>query len=371
MMFPTESVRYTCTPEAYNLAKICLKRIGPSGHLVNILHDQTYVRYDQNYSGGKGTTAAENELFSEIVSIISNEVNRNTRVLEIGCGNGRLISLISNLSLNCFGIDPSYSGSDYRINPSQKLECLVENADLIIFRHVLEHISDPWRFLSLYIGKSPNKLFYIEVPSLDWIKESNAFFDIYYEHAHYFTMESLKDLFHDQSRSGTLYDGQYIWCLGTLRTNKVDYYINLLDESKNNLASDSTGSFRIRDSDAVDFYTELFPDIDVAALIHDLFFKDPSIRRAFYGAAAKAATLIWLGTHYYGYQNIKSAMPILIDDADHRQGKYLSGTDIPIMSFDTARIKNMIDEVLVTNPRYLAQIDQRAAVFGIRTRMAF
>ncbi len=52
-------------------------------------------------------------------------------------------------------------------------------------------------------------------------------------------------------------------------------------------------------------------------------------------------------------------------------------TRVPVYSAMTllsgklvARMKNMIDEVLVTNPRYLTQIEQRAAVFSIRTRMA-
>lgn len=89
------------------------------------------------------------------------------------------------------GLDLNYGGID-TLSANEKF-------DLIILRHVLEHIPDPSNFLiEIKNLLNPDGKLYVEVPSLEYILDGGYNFDIstYFQNAHFihFTTRSLSDL---------------------------------------------------------------------------------------------------------------------------------------------------------------------------------
>ena len=120
-------------------------------------------------------------------------------VLEIGCGDGYFLDLLEEAGfLDVAGFDGAYSGSDPRIqNRYFGEEDYGFNADIILMMQVLEHIPEPVNFLQKLIStnSNANAIFVIEVPSYDWIKSNEAWWDLSYEHCNYFTEQSFKEIF--------------------------------------------------------------------------------------------------------------------------------------------------------------------------------
>ena len=84
-----------------------------------------------------------------------------------------------------------------RNNSANYAEIPTTKYDLIIARHILEHIFNP-RYLMDYIGSilSNEGILYFEVPSpLNMMREGLSYF-LWEEHSSYFTIKSLRKLFH-------------------------------------------------------------------------------------------------------------------------------------------------------------------------------
>jgi len=76
----------------------------------------------------------------------------------------------------------------------------IEQADVIVCRHTLEHIPAVQSFLKdirLAIGSGTNTLLFFEVPDSVRVLEEGAFWDVYYEHCSYFSSDSLCALFNN------------------------------------------------------------------------------------------------------------------------------------------------------------------------------
>lgn len=71
-------------------------------------------------------------------------------------------------------------------------------ADVVICRHVIEHIPDPAVLLSTIrqalVGSSQARVFF-ETPCAEWILANKAIWDFFYEHCSYFSADSLTTAF--------------------------------------------------------------------------------------------------------------------------------------------------------------------------------
>jgi len=125
-------------------------------------------------------------------------------VLEIGCGAGGILSRYVDIGCEVLGLDfdEKYLEEARHHNiPVRKgsLEQLAskEKFDLIILSHVLEHIKNPSQFLVTLSGHLTDEgVLYIEVPSLDNVKNGGYHYDLmeFFQNAHviHFTDKSLK-----------------------------------------------------------------------------------------------------------------------------------------------------------------------------------
>jgi SAM-dependent methyltransferase len=117
-------------------------------------------------------------------------------LVEIGCGKGFFLELLAARGCTISGFDPTYEGSNPRVQRSLFTSTASFRAKGIVLRHVLEHIVDPVAFLAhVRDGNAGDGRIYIEVPCFDWVSRHRAWFDIFYEHVNYFRLEDFSRLF--------------------------------------------------------------------------------------------------------------------------------------------------------------------------------
>jgi len=184
--------------------------------------DENIMVYDANYQNEQNYSIFFKNYLNEIVQYFKNNFSKENKIVEIGSGKGYFLNLLEDNGFhNVVGFDPAYEGTKENIIKdyySEKYKGVY--ADLIILRHTLEHISEPFEFLKeIAVANSFKGKVFIEVPCFDWIKDKEAFWDIFYEHCNYFTKESLTNMF-DDFEVGELFNGQYIYILADLKNLK-------------------------------------------------------------------------------------------------------------------------------------------------------
>jgi SAM-dependent methyltransferase len=137
--------------------------------------------------------------------LIADHDLRGKDVVEIGCGNGAFLDLICAKGGNRgFGFDPSgrprdegANGEDVRIFADYYGGAYGHyKGDLVICRHVLEHIEEPDSFVDLLRSamKDESSRLFVEVPNGMYTLVTGHIWDLIYEHCSYFCESSLSRL---------------------------------------------------------------------------------------------------------------------------------------------------------------------------------
>ena len=184
------------------------------------------LKYDADYQNEQAYSPAFKHHLDEVLTLISRNFDLNGFGVEIGCDKGYLFELLRAQSANVYGYDPAYEGSNTRIKKEYYMGDNIANPpDYIILRHVLEHIPSSWQFLEqLAADCHPGTQIYIEVPCFEWIVFNNAFYDIFYEHVNYFTLDVLSGAFSVVAESGIFFGGQYLYIIADLASYHVPQY---------------------------------------------------------------------------------------------------------------------------------------------------
>ena len=130
------------------------------------------------------------------------------KILEIGCGQGEFLSLLCVKGDNQgIGFDPAYLEDRHRPLPGERVTFIKDDyserydqyqADFYCCKMTLEHIARPAEFVGMVrraIGEQVNATVFFQVPDVKRILSETAFWDIFYEHCSYFSLESLTRLF--------------------------------------------------------------------------------------------------------------------------------------------------------------------------------
>lgn len=210
--------------KASSSADIVLVQDAASGLIFNQAFDADKLSYDSNYQNEQAHSAEFQKHLGDVEVIIARHF-KGQQLIEVGCGKGYFLGLLSNLGYAITGIDPAYEGDNATVIKAPFTRGLGLTADSVVLRHVLEHISDPVAFLAEIAAANQGGQIYIEVPCFDWIVDHRAWFDVFYEHVNYFRLEDLRRLFGSVHEIGHLFGGQYLYIvadLGSLRLTSAD-----------------------------------------------------------------------------------------------------------------------------------------------------
>lgn len=114
-----------------------------------------------------------NRRHSQLANMIDNEIGKNKKILEIGCGNAYTLIYLSSKGHSCVGVEPGFDQWDAIKNKDIKIhQCVFgdvkfnEKFDIVLLEHLLEHIPNPIDFLfQINSIMTENGLLFIEVPN--------------------------------------------------------------------------------------------------------------------------------------------------------------------------------------------------------------
>jgi SAM-dependent methyltransferase len=279
--------------------------------------------YDAHYQNEQGHSTAFRTHMHAIADLIELKMGRENLV-EVGCGKGTFFEMLLERGIDVTGFDPTYEGTNPRIQRLYFGPELNISGDGLILRHVLEHIADPVGFLvKLAEANGRRGLIYIEVPCLDWTCRHQAWFDICYEHVNYFRLSDFGRIFGRVVHADRAFGGQYLTVIADLATLRAP----------------------VRDPhDAV-----VFPG-DLTRSLHEDCDSETG-HAVVWGGASKGVIFSLLRE--------RRGFPVdrVIDINPAKQGRYLPATGIKVMSPE----EGLADlphgaRIYVMNPNYLEEI---------------
>lgn len=341
---PNSPLKNIC--EEQSLGPLRLRRNSELLFVENEAFDPDLITYDENYENCQSYSLKFKEHMISVLNLLKTLLPKGSTLVEVGCGKGSFVDLVQTDGyFEIRGFDSSYNGS----NPAIEKRYLTSEdritADLIVLRHVLEHIHNPYNFLSMLKVVFGSAKIYIEVPNFDWIVSNNAFFDITYEHVNYFTQHSLKSLFYSSgSTTGLLFDDQYQYVISD---------ISWLNPNFHKLYN--FGSWTLLSLD------QMFSSMNTKIQYLDQLANNRSV--FLWGAGTKGAIFL---AHCARQNTLIDKIKFVIDINPNKIGKYLPGAKIKIRSKDEF-FSTVVpgDVLLISNPAYNDEILLEISAAGL------
>jgi SAM-dependent methyltransferase len=285
------------------------------------------VDYDAAYQNEQGGSSQFRAHMEAVADLVDDKIGR-TGLIEVGCGKGTFLELLSARGAEVTGFDPTYEGESPLVKREYFSPSLGMRGEGLILRHVLEHITDPVAFLrQLAEANGDRGLIYIEVPCLDWICTNKSWFDIFYEHVNYFRLSDFSRIFGRVVHADRAFGGQYLRVIADLSTLR---------------------SPRRNPDDAVRFPDDITKRLEAQT---ETGGEDDIV----WGGASKGVIFSLLRD--------RAGHPVgrVIDINPAKQGRYLSATGLRVMSPEEGlRDAAPGATILVMNPNYLDEIRQMA-----------
>jgi 2-polyprenyl-3-methyl-5-hydroxy-6-metoxy-1,4-benzoquinol methylase len=269
-------------------------------------------------------------------------LNEQSYMVEVAANDGYLLQYVKVLGIPCTGIEPTAStaqaarakGIDiieefFGVNLAKQLVADGKQADLTAANNVLAHVPDINDFVAGFTALlKANGVATFEFPHLLNLIELNQFDTIYHEHFSYLSLTAVQHIFAANGLS--VFDVQELPTHGgSLRVfaQRNDTGLQVISDQVH-LMLQKEESVGMR---TAEYYTgfqgksEKVKDDFVAFLI-EAKRKGKSV--AAYGAAAKGNTLM-------NFAGIRSDLiQFVVDKNPAKQGKYMPGSRIPIVSED-------------------------------------
>ena len=305
----------------------------------NAAFDPNLIQYDTDYQNNQCVSASFEQHTRDVLEILKASYPEGSTLVEVGCGKGEFLELVqSDGYFVISGFDGAYEGNNPDIE--KRFLDLSDSiaADLVILRHVLEHIQRPHEFLALLAAVFDGADIYIEVPEFDWIKSQQTFFDITYEHVNYFTTQALSKLFVSPGQQGVLFGDQYQYIVGKLSDLDLNAYGRAYE------TDDGWSTLR---------FDELFPNL--LSVITDLEAASGECSIYVWGAATKGVMFC---------HHLKRLRPDIfrrvyaaVDINPMKANRYLPSAHLPILDVDGfCRSTSGADLVVIMNPNYQQEI---------------
>ena len=304
------------------------------GHVYNTRFEYSNIPYAEKPNLMFNQGAVWSGFIKALRSHLLSQLPRDPVVVEIGHGDGSFISSLAddNAGGRFIGFDPHGAVHDQggvslrpeMFEPGRHLEEL--KPDLIVSRHVLEHLMNPLAFLqeisfaASCLGIRP--LAYLEVPCIDRVFETGRTVDFYYEHSSQFTTESFTQMV---SRCGAEiieidhgYDGEVVF--GLMRLGHGTDHLKHATEA----LRFSNGA---RQADTI-----------IRQQLSDLCRSNKRV--AVWGGTGKSAAFM----QRYGVD--AERFPVVVDDDTKKVGTFVPGTGQKILFRDWL-LEHPVDVVII------------------------
>lgn len=269
-------------------------------------------------------------------------LDENKKVFEIACNDGYLLQYFKPHGVPVLGVEPAANVADAAIKKGIEVETefwgketsemISEKhgkADLIIGNNVLAHVPDINSFVEgLRLALKENGTITMEFPHLLELMQFNQFDTIYQEHFSYFSLLTVCEIFAEHGLK--IYDVEGLSTHGgSLRIYAAHKENEKLKESQCvSEIIDREIRFGLKDMRTYTAFSERVKRIkrESCKLLIEIKQKGGSI--AAFGAAAKGNTFL----NYCGIG--KEYIDFVADSSVEKQGLFLPGTRIPIVSPD-------------------------------------
>ena len=348
--------------EAYPTGALELAWCTHCGLAFNSRFDSGKVRYGHGYEESQGASPTFRRFALGLSERwIERYALHGKPALEIGCGKGEFLDLYCTLSGGTgVGFDPAWVPERQREDRLGAVSFHREffderhvpfDADIIICRHTLEHVQDVRAFVRLLraaCGARRSTIIAVEVPDLKRILDECAFWDIYYEHASYFTAGALARLFQREDFEilalDRVYGDQYLVLEARPASGGSPPRLPVTDD----LPDTRTAISAFRNS--------------VAAAISDW-----QSRLKSWHIAGETVALWGSGSKAVGFLTTIGAgdkVAAVVDINQVRQGRFMPGVGAPIVApRDLPSLAP--DHVIIMNPIYKEEIRAELVTLGL------
>ena len=315
------------------------------GFIFNQDFDGSKLSYGKEYDNTQTYSPSFESYISELArSLIYDKNVQNCSVVEVGCGKGSFLRKLvesEEWGNTGYGFDPSYVGAETVLDGRLKFEkryydseCANIHADVVVCRHVIEHIPDPLSLLFSVrqaLVRSPHARVFFETPCVEWILRNQVIWDFFYEHCSYFTAESLATAFEvsgfQVESVEHKFEGQYLWLEATIAAQKP-------------AVTKKPGFISILANQFATSERELISKWEIK--IQELASQG---KVALWGAGAKGVTFANL------IDPDRKWIDCIIDLNPNKQGKYIPGTAHPIVRYQDIADRGITTAILM-NPNY-------------------
>ncbi len=314
--------------------------------LENEAFNQSLIDYSEDYENSQAHSIKFKNHMAAVLTILKRELPKGSMIVEVGCGKGDFVEMIeADKYFNIKGYDASYDGDNKLIEKRYLNSADNISADIVVLRHVLEHIPQPYDFLWMLKAIFGSAKIYIEVPNHDWIISNKTFFDITYEHVNYFSQQALRALFDQQKTThGLLFDDQYQYIISNIPSLNPKF----------------NQHYKSKDWKFVSF-NDMFPDI-----LKDIKRIDEMTRNRsvfLWGAATKGCLFL---AHCAFHKRLLDKLQFAIDQNPNKIGKYLPVSLVEIKSKQNFfAVAKPGDALIISNPAYKNEIEAELKAVGL------
>jgi SAM-dependent methyltransferase len=330
-----------------------------SGYIFNTAFDINKVNYGDDYDNNQNCSSYfEAYIDRQIEWLLGNYVSDDVVLIEVGCGKGYYIEKIAQKRNDCriYGFDTSYNGNVKNRYSNLQIfkkyydeEYKYLHPDVVICRHVIEHIHQPEDFLcKIRSSMAENAVLFLETPDAEWILRNNVIFDFFYEHCSYWTKSSLENILRisrfEPIETKIGFNGQYLWSV-----SKASRKSNTAQLSVNTPVNELCSSFSEKRECEIKTVTD-----KLSAL------KKEAKQVYVWGAGAKGSTFVNL---FDPHQELISGV---IDINPNKQNKYIAKTAHKVLSpSNLIRCAHGGGGIITLNNNYKTEIEKEISSCGL------
>jgi ubiquinone/menaquinone biosynthesis C-methylase UbiE len=293
------------------------------------LYDSSNYSYERVYSS---KIQREGDFYKKLLfEILPDVVSRPRKVLEIGGGSDLFINTLIDIFEFAQIIDPAPVISQ-KLNPKVEITKgfmednwpLLENQkfDLVICRHVIEHVSNPHEFLSEILKRITKETFVIlETPNFNSLLAKGRLDAIFHQHLSYFQPKTFRNLV---ERSGGLVVKEVLLENGS--NGGVMIFVIQKSLQKNRERSLQINEMSQNTTRVLEQFSESL--LKFKSNIDAISAKIDNLKNGFYGLGA--GSLVPTLNYHLGGRLSKSYG--IIDDDVRKHGKSYKNVEVEIVS---------------------------------------